>query len=80
MPGLTPRPPADYEPAMSARVRKFIGLLGILAFLVLYVVVVVTIGGHIPQHWAWQAVFYGVAGVGWGFPLFPLIAWMNRGS
>lgn len=65
---------------MSARVRKLIGLVGILAFLTAYVVVVATLGDHIPKRWAVQALYFGLAGVLWGLPLFPLISWMNRGS
>jgi len=64
---------------MSARVRKLIGMVGILAFLTAYIVVVVTIGGMIPQHWAAQLALYGITGVLWGVPIFPLISWMNRG-
>jgi hypothetical protein len=65
---------------MSARVRKLIGLFGILGFLALYVVVAVSIGERLPNHWAAQVAFYAVVGVAWGFPLFPLIKWMNRGD
>lgn len=64
---------------MPARLRKLIGLFGILGFLTAYVVAVIAVGEHVPDHWAWQTVFYGVAGVLWGVPLFPLITWMNRG-
>jgi hypothetical protein len=64
---------------MSARVRKLIGLFGILGFLTAYVAVVATLGDHIPKHWAVQALYFGLAGVLWGVPLFPLISWMNRG-
>jgi hypothetical protein len=64
---------------MPARLRKFIGLFAILGFLTAYVVAVITVGGHIPQTWPWELAFYGVAGIAWGFPLFPLISWMNRG-
>jgi len=64
---------------MSARLRKFIGLFGILGFLGAYVVVVVTIGERLPQHWAVQIAFYALAGTLWGAPLFPLLSWMNRG-
>jgi hypothetical protein len=63
----------------SARVRKLIGLVGILAFIAAYVWLIATIGGYIPDHWAAQLAFYGVAGLGWGVPILPLIAWMNRG-
>jgi hypothetical protein len=66
-------------PAMSARIRKLIGLVGILAFLTVYVVAVATVGDHIPKHWAVQVIYFGLAGVVWGLPLFPLISWMNRG-
>ena len=74
-----PEPPARYDPAMSPRLRKFIGLVAILAFLAAYVAAVATIGGRLPQHWLVQVVFYGLAGTLWGVPLFPLISWMNRG-
>ena len=63
---------------MSPRLRKLIGLVGILAFLGAYVLAVVTIGEHLPDSWWVQLVFYGLAGTVWGAPLFPLISWMNR--
>ena len=63
---------------MSPRVRKLIGLFAILAFLALYVIVVSTIGDHLPDHWAAQLAYYAVAGTFWGVPLFPLMSWMNR--
>jgi hypothetical protein len=63
---------------MSPRLRKLIGLFGILGFLAAYVLVVVTIGEHIPDNWAVQLVFYGLAGTVWGIPLLPLISWMNQ--
>jgi hypothetical protein len=68
-----------YEPRMSARVRKLIGMIGILAFLTVYVVGVATIGDHLPKLWWVEVAYYGVAGVLWGLPLFPLIRWMNAG-
>lgn len=37
------------------------------------------IAERLPGHWAAQLAFYVVAGLGWGLPVFPLIAWMNRG-
>jgi hypothetical protein len=64
---------------MSARTRKFIGLFGMLGFLAAYVVAVSALADHIPKQWAAQLAFYLVAGIGWGFPIFPLISWMNRG-
>ena len=63
---------------MNPRVRKLIGLFGIVAFLTAYVVGVIAIGDRLPRHWIVQVIYFGVAGVLWGFPLFPLIRWMNR--
>lgn len=63
---------------MSVRVRKLIGLVAILLFLALYVIVVSTVGDHLPDHWAARLAYYAVAGTFWGLPLFPLIRWMNR--
>ena len=64
---------------MSARLRKLIGLVGILAFLTAYVVAVSKIADFIPKQWAAQLAFFVVAGLGWGVPILPLISWMNRG-
>ena len=64
---------------MSARVRKFIGGIGIVAFLIAYAAAVVTMGNYLPDHWAAQIAFYAIAGLAWGLPILPLISWMNRG-
>ncbi len=64
---------------MTARVRKFIGGIGIVAFLIAYAAIVVTVGAYLPDHWAAQTAFYGVAGLAWGLPILPLISWMNGG-
>ena len=63
---------------MPVRLRKFIGLIAILAFLALYVVAISTIGDYVPNHWAAKLLFYAIAGTFWGVPLFPVIKWMNR--
>jgi hypothetical protein len=65
---------------MPARVRKLIGGVGVLAFLVAYAVVMTIIADHLPNQWAVKLIFFVVAGVGWGVPLIPLITWMNRGK
>jgi hypothetical protein len=64
---------------MNARLRKLIGMIAILAFLTAYVVVVATLGDRLPKLWFVQVAYYGIAGIVWGLPLFPLISWMNRG-
>jgi hypothetical protein len=67
-----------YAAAMSPRLRKLIGLVAILAFLVLYMGAVAQIAGHLPDHGPWQLIFFVLAGVLWGVPILPLISWMNR--
>jgi len=76
---LPPPPMSGYEAAMSARVRKFIGLFGILAFVAAYAVVVSKIADHLPNNMLVTTVFYVVAGLAWGVPILPLIRWMNAG-
>jgi hypothetical protein len=76
---LPPQPGSRYEAAMSARVRKLIGLFGILAFVAAYAVVVSTIADHLPNNMLVETIFYLVAGLGWGVPILPLIRWMNAG-
>ena len=69
-----------YAAAMSARLRKFIGLFGILGFLLFYVGLVVRGAHFVPAHGPWQFVYFALAGVLWGVPILPLISWMNRGA
>ncbi len=64
---------------MTARVRKLVGGIGILVFLLFYVGLMVAIADHLPDNWIARTVFFFVAGTAWGFPLFPLLSWMNRG-
>jgi hypothetical protein len=64
---------------MSARLRKLIGLVGIVAFLAAYIALVSKLSDQVPRHWLAQLAFFVVAGLGWGLPILPLIGWMNRG-
>lgn len=63
---------------MSLRVRKFVGMLAMIVFIVFYVGLMVRIGEALPDHWAVKLAFYVIAGLGWGAPILPLISWMNR--
>jgi hypothetical protein len=63
---------------MSPRLKKFIGMIAILAFLAAYMAAAAILGDHIPAHWAAQMAYFAVVGTLWGVPLFPLIKWMNR--
>lgn len=62
---------------MPARVRKLIGLVAILVFLIVYVAAAAAAGERLPDHWLVKLVYYALAGTLWGLPLFPLIRWMN---
>ena len=64
---------------MPARIRKLIGGVGIVAFLIAYAVAVATLAGHLPDNALLKLVFFALAGICWGLPLIPFITWMNRG-
>ena len=64
---------------MTARVRKLIGGLGIVLFVIAYAAAAVTVSALLPQRWWAELPFYLVVGVAWGLPVIPLITWMNRG-
>ena len=46
---------------MTARVRKLVGLVGILAFLLFYIGLIANLARYVPQHRIWQAVFFILA-------------------
>lgn len=58
--------------------RKLITMIVTILFLAIWAMVAATIGSGITE-WPQlvQLVFYVVAGIGWVFPLKPLMAWMN---
>jgi hypothetical protein len=64
---------------MSMRLRKLVGLFGILAFILFYLGLVIRLSAYVPTHGPLQFAFYALAGVCWGIPILPLISWMNRG-
>jgi hypothetical protein len=64
---------------MSARTRKFLGSIAIVAFLGFYVGAVALLAERLPTTWWVQLIYFVVAGTAWGAPLIPLIRWMNAG-
>lgn len=64
---------------MNVRVRKFLGLILIAAYLAAYVAIVTIVGGKLPDNRLVQLVFYVAAGFGWVLPLMPMIRWMEHG-
>lgn len=64
---------------MTARVRKLVGGVGIVAFVIAYAALAVTISAWLPKTPLVELAYYLVVGVAWGAPIIPLITWMNRG-
>lgn len=65
---------------LTIRVRKFIGTIVLLIFLMLYAFLVMTVAvsGHLPEHGAVQFFYYLIAGIAWAFPARYLMNWMLR--
>jgi hypothetical protein len=64
---------------MPARVRKLIGGIAIVSFVIAYAILAVTISGWLPKSPAVELPYYLIVGIAWGVPIIPLITWMNRG-
>lgn len=65
---------------MGLRARRLIATVATLAFLIFYVWAVVAIGDRLPDSMWLDLVFYGIAGIAWGVPLFPLLRWAEGGG
>jgi len=57
-----------------------VAAIGIVVFLTFYVWAASTLAEYVPDAtWA-KLAYFAVVGLAWGFPLFPLIAWAERGG
>ncbi len=65
-------------PLIPARLRKFIGGIGILVYLAAWVWLFTSLYDYLPANRAVQLIYFVVAGVGWGLPLMPLMSWMGK--
>mgnify|MGYP001765243810 CR=1 FL=1 len=67
---------------MSRRLRKLIGTIIILLFVIIYALVVMALAQPILKGAGTltQLAFYVVAGMAWILPIMPLIVWMERGK
>jgi hypothetical protein len=66
------------EHRLNCPMRKIIGSLILVIGLVIYIVVMATIGGMIAlSPWYVQLPFYAIAGVAWALPLRPLLNWIH---
>jgi hypothetical protein len=55
-------------------------MLGVMAFLVVWIWGAVWIRGLLPPGQMIDLLVYAVAGVGWGVPLYPLFRWAEGGG
>lgn len=62
---------------MPVAVKKMLGSLFIFAFLLTWIFVGVTMSRFIPQNVVAATIYYAVVGIGWAFPLMPVLKWME---
>ena len=67
------------KPLLPIRVRKLLGLVGLLLLLFVYALIVMTIAvsGRVPQEGA-EFFFYLITGLAWTPPAAAIIWWMQR--
>lgn len=63
--------------AWPQRVRKALGLVVLLAFIVVYIVFAVQVSAVFPSSRMAEMLYYLFAGFAWVFPLRPLVIWMQ---
>lgn len=63
---------------MPVRAKRAVAALGMLLFLAFYIWAVIAIGERLPDHPMVHLAFYGLSGILWGIPLFPLMSWAER--
>jgi len=67
---------------MNPRIRKAVGGLGMLTFVLVYAIVAMALADSRPVNEAstlWRTAIYVVLGLAWVLPMMPLIVWMERG-
>ncbi|MBU2532344.1 MAG: DUF2842 domain-containing protein [Alphaproteobacteria bacterium] len=65
---------------MTARQRKFVGVLALLALIAVYAMLAVSLGDMLlPEGLFWlHLIYYAVTGLLWAVPAGLLIRWMQR--
>lgn len=64
---------------LPKRLRKLIGTLLTVVFLLVYIFVAAVLGDAVvTRHWAIQTSFFLVLGLLWIFPVMAIIRWMER--
>lgn len=64
---------------MNPRLRRLLAACATLAFLAFWVWAAIALSTRLPANPLVQLLFYAVAGIGWGVPLFPLLKWAEKG-
>jgi hypothetical protein len=63
---------------MTPRIKKMLGALFICVFVLMWIVLGVSLSVLVPRHPAAEFAFYAVMGVGWAFPIMPVLKWMEK--
>ena len=65
---------------MSPRLKKLIGTLVMLVWIVFYVLIAMGVGTHVLPSAPWYAalLYYALAGTLWIVPIGLMLPWMNR--
>ena len=66
--------------AFGSPLRRAVGVVAMLVFLVLWIVGAIALAGMLPNSNWIRFAFYAIAGTACGLPLFPLISWSERGN
>ena len=68
------------KPLLPIRVRKLLGLVGLLLLIFVYALIVMTIAvsGRVPQSGMAEFFFYLITGLAWTPPAAAIIWWMQR--
>jgi hypothetical protein len=64
---------------MNTRLKRFLAMIAVLAFVTAWVWGAVSLAAYLPDSWWIQLIFYAVAGIGWGVPLVPFLRWADKG-
>ena len=65
---------------MGGRTRRAVASVGAVAFLMFWIWGATVVADLLPDNMTLKVVYFAIAGTAWGLPLFPLIAWANRGG
>ena len=65
---------------MTPHIKKLIGTLAMLAWLIFYSLLAMGIGAHVLPHAAWYVAlaYYAFAGTLWIIPVGLMLPWMHR--